>query len=163
MKKITISIIMCVAILVLSSCANTVVPNNTEDPIEDSSDCPAEVSAVMLSLSNALPSTPEGAEQIQLEFNLNLLKELSKSDENVFFSSLSINQALTMAYFGAQNNTQTEMQEAMGYDGMEIADVAAYQKALIESFKNSGDTTFNNANSIWVDDGFSVYESYMIL
>ena len=147
---------MCVAVLVLNSCASPgepIVPSETQETTVSD--------AVMLSISEALPSLPASHKGLQLEFNLELLKELSAIGDNVFFSSLSINQALSMVYFGAEDETRKEMQKVLGYDDMDITDVASYQKALIESFNNSGDTTFNNANSIWIDDKITVRKNYM--
>ncbi|KKM14669.1 hypothetical protein LCGC14_1703810 [marine sediment metagenome] len=46
-------------------------------------------------------------------FALNLYKELSKKDGNLFFSPSSIHTALTMTYAGARGNTERQMQTVL--------------------------------------------------
>ena len=44
---------------------------------------------------------------------------------------------------------------------MDMSQVASYQKYLLHSFENSGDTTFTSANSVWIDNLFTPKESYI--
>ncbi len=159
MKKSIIAIVMCVMLLALSACAVQLTQenkDNTETKTESTED-----TTIMLSLGNAPAIMPQDANELQTAFNLELLKQLGKEDGNVFYSSLSINQAMSMVYFGAQNTTQQEIADVLGYDNMTLEEVASYQKALLESFKDTGDTIFDNANSIWIDDELEVYKNYM--
>jgi len=146
--KIIISLII-VTSLISTGCSNEVQSNTV-----NSSD-------VMLSISNTKPKTPDNSHNIQLGFNIDLLKELSKEEKNVFFSSFSINQALTMAYFGADGATQDEIKNSLGYNDLSIEDVASYQKYLLKTYEKSGDTTFYSANSMWIDDQIVVRDSYI--
>ena len=117
---------------------------------------------LMLSLADAVPESPQDISDIQLGFNLDLLKALGDiEDGNLFYSPMSINSALTMAYFGAQGDTQKEIAEALGYSDMSREEVAGYQKYLLESYDDTGDTTFTSANSMWVDDDIAAKQSYI--
>lgn len=120
-----------------------------------------QLSDTMLSIKDVMPSNIANSQNIQLQFNLDLLKELSQSKENIFYSSFSINQALTMAYFGAAGYTQEEIKQMLGYHGLTIEDIAAYQKYLIDTYADSGDTTFYSANSMWIDDQLIVKDAYI--
>lgn len=159
MKKAIITMaILSVIIMIFTACSSAIdEPVKMTKPTEEIS----QSDTIMLSLKNAMPKMPKNAQNIQLGFNLDVLKQLSKQNGNVFFSSMSINQALTMAYFGANGTTQKEIANILGYAGMSIEDVASYQKQLLETYKNSGDTTFNNANSVWIDNEFTAKDSYI--
>ena len=65
-----------------------------------------------------------------------------------------------MAYFGAGGATQEEIKKTLGYDGLSIADIAAYQKYLLETYAKTGDTTFYSVNSMWIDDEINVKSAY---
>lgn len=163
MKK-KIIIIALAAVMLFAGCAQPADQNDAQSPVNTQTEGPQTMDEVMLSLADAAPKSHEGISDIQLGFNLNLLKKLSESEEgNLFYSPMSINAAMTMAYFGAQGETQQEIADGLGYGdaGMELEDVAAYQKYLLKSYEDSGDTTFTTANSIWTDDMFSPKQSYM--
>lgn len=149
--KILLSILIA-GTLIASGCS--AVPE-TEQPTD------IVISDTMLSIKDVMPSNIAESQNIQLQFSLDLLKELSQSKENIFYSSFSINQALTMAYFGADGDTQEEIKNTLGYAGLTIEDIAAYQKYLIETYSDSGDTTFYSANSMWIDDQLTVKDAYI--
>ena len=149
MKTIKIFLpIFMLTVFILSGCSPS---HDIEKPASD----------VMLSIANVKPSTVSGAENIQLAFNLELLKSLSKEQNNIFYSSFSVNQALTMAYFGAKGQTQQEIKDTLGYNNLSTEDIAAYQKYLADVYKNPGDTIFYSANSLWIDDEISVKDDYI--
>ena len=153
MKKIKLFIpILFSAAMLLSACSSS-------EPI--TTDETTQPSDAMLSISNAAPKNIENSQNIQLQFNLDLLKQLDKENKNLFFSAFSINQALTMAYFGADGKTQQEMQDTLGYSGLTIEDIAAYQKYLMDVYKDPGDTTFYSANSMWIDNDIAVMQPYI--
>ena len=74
---------------------------------------------------------------------------------------MSINAAMTMAYFGAKGDTQKEISDALGYGGMSMEEVAAYQKYLMQSYEDTGETAFTTTNSVWIDDLFDPKKSYI--
>ena len=159
-KAIKIILFATAAIMLLAACAQT-----TPEPGNKETEAPPQTEikdAVMLSLADAVPESSDEMRDLQSAFNLALLKSLNESQEgNLFYSSMSINAAMTMVYFGAEGNTQSEIAEALGYGGMDMAEVAAYQKYLLQSYESPGDTTFTSANSMWIDDPFPVKEDYI--
>ena len=83
-----------------------------------------------------------------------------KNEKNLFYSSFSINQALSMTLFGAEGKTQQEIMDTLGYSGLTANDVAAYQKYLLDVYAKTGDTTFYSANSMWIDNDITLNKSY---
>ena len=150
MKIKSIISLAATAILVLSGCSAMSDNNQSSEP-----------SQAMASISDISAQTLANSQNIQLEFNLDLLKELSKSEDNLFFSSFSVNQALTMALFGSEGETQQEIIDVLGYSGLTVEDIAAYQKYLIEAYEETGDTVFYSANSMWIDDDIVINQNYI--
>ncbi|MEX1378340.1 MAG: serpin family protein [Eubacteriales bacterium] len=151
MKKIKFFIPIIAAALIFSACSPS-------PAVVDGKDEPSDV---MLSISDVSSKNANDSQNIQLQFNLDLLKQLSKDSKNTFYSSFSINQALTMAYFGAGGETQQEIKDALGYTSLTIEGIAAYQKYLLDVYKDSGDTTFYSANSMWIDNDIIVKKNYI--
>jgi len=150
MKIKSIISLAAAAMLILSGCSAATDNNQNSEP-----------SQVMASISDTEAQTIADSQNVQLQFNLNLLKELSSSQANLFYSSFSINQALSMALFGAEGETQKEIMDALGYSGLSVEDIAAYQKYLIEAYEESGDTTFYSANSMWIDNDIVLKTAYI--
>jgi len=150
MKFKTILILAAAAALTFSGCAKM------EEPVPDSTESPA-----MASIADVQAQALSNSQNIQLEFNLNLLKELSKNEKNLFYSSFSINQALSMTLFGAEGKTQQEIMDTLGYSGLTANDVAAYQKYLLDVYAKTGDTTFYSANSMWIDNDITLNKTYI--
>ena len=159
-KRISFIFIIMAVFLVLSGCQSIDTPDKTDGATEEVN-LPTEAPA-MLSFAEAVPAIPEGASGVQLGFNLALLKKLGELEGgNLFYSPMSINAAMTMAYFGADGDTQQEIADTLGYKDMDITQVAAYQKYLLQSYADSGDTAFTTANSIWLADFFEAKQAYM--
>ncbi|MBN2878714.1 MAG: serpin family protein [Clostridia bacterium] len=150
MKLKTILSIAAAIAIAFSGCAKV------EETGFDSTESPA-----MASIADVQAETLSNSQNIQLEFDLNLLKELSKNEKNLFYSSFSINQALSMALFGAEGETQQEIIDVLGYSGLNTADIAAYQKYLLEAYEETGDTTFYSANSMWIDNDIILNKTYI--
>ena len=159
-KIIKIILSVTAAMMLFAGCVQTVPEegnNETQAPTQTQMK-----DAVMLLLADAVPKSSEMMRDLQAAFNIALLKSLNDSQEgNLFYSSMSINAAMTMAYFGADGQTQIEIADALGYGGMDMAEVAAYQKYLLESYEDPGDTTFTSANSMWIDDLFTAKQDYV--
>ncbi len=161
-KNIKMIFVAVAVIMIFSGCAQPAVQNEELSPENTQTEGPETIDEVMLSLADTLPQSPEDASDLQLGFNLDFFKKLSESgDGNLFYSSMSINSALTMAYFGAQGETQKEIADVLGYSDMSVEEVAAYQKYLLESYEDSGDTAFTSANSLWIDDEIVAKQSYI--
>jgi serpin B len=158
MKRI-VNIILVVALALTMLCAcikEGKAPAVNKPEVDNEASSP-----VLTKIANAAPKKSETIKDAMLDFDLKLLKELNDEGKNLFYSAMSINSALTMTYFGANGETRDEMHNALSYGDMTLEDIASAQKAIIKSYEDSGDTTFNTANSIWVDQGLSVKKSYM--
>ena len=46
---------------------------------------------------------------------MDLFKQLSNPEENVFFSPLSVSIAMAMTYMGSRGDTKTQMKEVLGF------------------------------------------------
>ena len=159
-KTFKILAVLVSAAMLFAGCAQP-VPEKGDNETEKHTQTQIKDEA-MLSLADAVPERPQSASDIQQGFNVDLLKTLSgMQDGNLFYSSMSINSAMTMAYFGAQGDTQKEIAQALGYGDMSPEEVAGYQKYLLQSYEDTGDTTFTSANSLWVDDEIAAKQSYI--
>lgn len=149
-------LIILISILMATACST---PDNTIDLDDDIS---VDVEAAQLSdaILELKPSLSPRMVIAQRAFNLNLLQEMSKSSGNLFYSSLSINSALTGMYLGSAGNTTDEMNRVLCYNAMDYMEIASSQKAIIASYEEDGDTIFNIANALWINEGNSVKQSF---
>jgi len=104
---------------------------------------------------------------INTQFALDIFNRLCMEDvdQNVFISPLSISTALTMTYTGAEGDTETAMENTLGYNDMTTDQVKEYYRSLFSSLeKVDKDVTLNNANSMWIKDSFEPYvkEEYVV-
>ena len=160
-KKVKTIFIALAAVMLFAACTPS-ADEQTKGLESIQTEGPQIRDEVMLSLKDAVPANPEGAGELQLKFNLALLKKLGELEGgSLFYSPMSINAAMTMAYFGADGDTQQEMADTLGYGDMDITQVAAYQKYLLQSYVDSGDTAFTSANSIWIDNEIAAKQSYI--
>lgn len=79
------------------------------------------------------------------EFGLSLYPYLQEENENTLFSPYSLGCSLAMIYLGADGETREEIRSALSLPDK------------IEPISFDG---FKTANSLWVNDGFSVLNSY---
>ena len=167
-KKLKLLFAALACVMLFAGCAQDVKPvqtqqiDNTQQPENTQTEGPQTQDEVMLSLENAIPAKQTSSDRVQYGFNIALLKKLSETEDgNLFFSPLSINAALTMAYFGACGETQQKMADVLGYGDASMTDVAGYQKYISALLSDTGDTQFTSANSIWVAETFEPNPSYM--
>lgn len=79
------------------------------------------------------------------------------ANSNVVFSPASIGIAMTMTSAGAAGDTLEEMNEVLGITGPEIHDSMG---ALSSALTDGTDGSFTLANSLWVQDGFAIEDSF---
>jgi serine protease inhibitor len=99
-----------------------------------------------------------------LEFGFILFDRLTAAgtDENIFISSPSIAIALTMAYNGADNETQTAMAKALELEGLAIDDVNGAYASLITLLENPDSAVeLSIANSLWARQGLPFKEEFL--
>jgi len=96
---------------------------------------------------------------------LHILQQMGakgKADgNNLLISPYSITAAIGMAYNGSVGETRREMAEVMGWSGLEMEQVNAFQAALQQLLTHPGKgIEVGIANSMWVKDGIPVVEAY---
>jgi len=95
------------------------------------------------------------------QFAFSLFEQLDKSDENSFFSPLSVTQALMMSYAGTDTETKQQMRDAMKLtlDDTRIHEV--YNKLDLALNDTSDEHVVSIANSIWPSLDFDFEQSYL--
>lgn len=99
-----------------------------------------------------------------VSFAFNIFKKLNEEDseESIFISPLSISQALTMTYNGAEGTTKEAIENTIGLTGLNRGTVN-------ESFQNltnyleqiDKDIELNIGNSIWIREGEIINEEFI--
>lgn len=81
-------------------------------------------------------------------------------DNNIFISPTSVMMALSMVYNGADGDTKDEIAKALHVDGIDIDELNQTNAELIESLTNRDQIQLNIANSIWVNNNFSLDKDF---
>lgn len=127
------------------------------DPLEDgpARPPPPGPAAAMVELDwNGLPSQPQN------EFAFDFYRSAGERGENVFFSPQSIRTAFSVLYEGAGGRTASQISDALHIDA--DADVRrGEERRTADSLAGRNDSSeIALANALWIDDGFSLYDSY---
>lgn len=94
-------------------------------------------------------------------FGLDVYHSVYK-DEQMLFSPLSLSLALSMTALGADGMTASQMCTTLGFDGIDADDIASYYRKMTESLATiDRRTTFDSANSIWSQEGFTVKKDFL--
>ena len=95
----------------------------------------------------------EAFHRAMLRFALALFRQTAKEDggENLLVSPLSVMTALSMAANGAEGDTLSQLESALG-DGMSVADLNACLHTLTETLPNSENSRLHLANSVWINN-----------
>lgn len=100
-------------------------------------------------------------------FGFDLFQEvegLTKQNENVFISPMSVHMALAMAWNGAAGNTRTQMAEAMYFPQLSDPKInEAYKRLLDDLLAVDDKVTIEIANSIWYRNTFNVKKNFLAL
>ena len=94
-------------------------------------------------------------------FAMDLYRQISDDDGNVFFSPLSVYVALSVVGEGAKGETASQIQDAFGFEP--DAQTRHRQTAGLMSSLNWPDphATLTMANSLWLAEWFEPYDSYV--
>ncbi len=84
------------------------------------------------------------------DFALELFKRTDKNDENKLISPLSVVLALAMTANGADGDTKTQMEAALG--GLQIEKLNEYLYSYSKSLKSTKNAKLSIANSIWYNN-----------
>ena len=95
------------------------------------------------------------------DFAIDLHRQISGGDGNVFFSPVSVYAVLSMVGEGAKGETANQIQGALGFEP--DAGLRHDQTAVLVSSLNRTDqhTTLTMANSLWLAEWFEPYDSYV--
>ena len=84
------------------------------------------------------------------------------NNENIALSPLSLQMAMSMLANGAEGETYNEIINSLGFEGMNIDDVNAYNGKLQKALPLAdGNVELALANSLWSGDNFPVYPEYI--
>ncbi|KAK6113062.1 Serpin (serine protease inhibitor) family protein [Brugia pahangi] len=97
----------------------------------------------------------------QFNFAVSLLKEIGQGGKSAILSPLSVSTALFMIYLAADEETKQQLQNVLGGTAKkaEVRKYFAHLLAVIDARKNEN-YTLNIANRFYVQQGFSVKESF---
>ena len=98
------------------------------------------------------------------EFSFNLLKEMYKSDEQLFMSPLSAQAALMMVANGASGETYEQIVKTIGYEKYSTEELNSMYRKIVEGLTEVDTSTdFEMANSIWTAKGMDVNKTFQEL
>lgn len=101
------------------------------------------------------PSTPQN------EFAFDFYRAAGEEGGgNVFFSPLSIRAAFSVLYEGAGGATASQMADALRIDADEDARRGEARRTADSLAGRNDSSKIALANALWIDDGFSLYDSY---
>lgn len=99
------------------------------------------------------------------EFAFRFFKQVNGTEwekANWMISPLSASLALGMVTNGAVGNTLAEMQKTLGFNSSSLDEMNAYYQKLTAALLDLDNTTkLGIANSIWIKQGFQVYDSFV--
>ena len=95
----------------------------------------------------------------ELAFNL-LTQVEPNEDNNLFISPSSLFMALSMTYNGADGETKEEIAKTLQASGIDVKDLNKANASLISKLHHHSDIELDIANSVWVNDEFSLEEDF---
>lgn len=135
----------CVALVTLSGCSSEAAQQ------ESIKEMPASSQSDMHNIARANNG-----------FAFDMYHQLKKNNHNLFFSPLSISEALAMTYVGAKGETKTEMAGALHFKMSDYHLKYAFKglESHLKSFNDTKDYTLRTANAIWPEKSFSIKKSF---
>lgn len=99
----------------------------------------------------------------QNRFMMDIYKQISDSDNNIFFSPVSLTSALGMAYIGARGDTAEEMAEVLHIDGTRSDYTLLHQRFMehINALDKIEGVEMLIANAVWRQKGYPFQEHYL--
>ncbi|MEO7716192.1 MAG: serpin family protein [Capsulimonas sp.] len=141
------------ALDLLAGCGGPGINTSPGNPPADSRVKEAEAKSV------AADTRVQQVAAANTDFGLRLLKPLAKASPNgnVFYSPLSVTEALSMTMNGAGGDTQTAMAKTLGLKDVKIGDVNAANALLMPSLISADPKVeIAIANAIWVKKGVTL-------
>ena len=150
-----------VGALMLGACSNDDAPVNGQEEQENNN----EEVVLKARRDIVLNTTQQKLAAQTTDFAFALLKQanetLTEQHERLVFSPLSASMALSMLANGAAGETLDAILNTLGFNGFSIDAMNEYHKKLLTELPDLDNTaTVALANSIWLNKGFSVLDSY---
>ena len=154
MKKYLIILYSLMAMGAITSCNSHIIdidePKEANEPNPEEVVCPVSNTGIVYKRSS------------NMAFDLfEKVNSTAKKDENFMISPISLSEVLGMISTGAEGETRNELNKFLGFGDVSQAEMCVAFKDL-NSWLPSADemTTVNLANSMWIDDDFSVLDTY---
>lgn len=111
----------------------------------------------------ALNKSGAAVNEAAVGFSLKFMNQtLSSGNENAFLSPLSLQMAMSMLTNGAAGQTQAELQNTLGFEGLDVADMNSYNKVMAAALKDvDNTTTIGIANSIWCNKSITFKSEFV--
>jgi len=93
------------------------------------------------------------------QFAIDLYKQMSRSNENIFFSPISISNAFAMLYAGTDGKTKKEIKQVFHFTPEK--ELHSYFSELIRKLKNVSGCELNIANALWVQKGYEFKKEFL--
>jgi len=144
MKKIALYV-GCVAVFTLVGCTAEAVQQQ-----ESMKEMPTVSGSVMHTIARSNSG-----------FAFDMYHQLRKSEQNLFFSPLSISEALAMTYVGAKGETKSQMAKTLHFKMSDYHLKYAFKglDTHLKSF-NTKEHKLKTANAIWPEKTFSIKKSF---
>jgi serine protease inhibitor len=126
--------------------------------------------AVIMMLSFMIGSGPsarsDGLQSLvdgNTAFGLNLYDQLATTPGNLFFSPYSISTCLAMTYAGAAGNTQTQMEQVLGFGAnqQQFASLFGELQTGLEADQETNAIELDIANALWTQEGFPFLPAFL--
>ncbi len=161
MKKKVLSLLA--LLITVSACSNmkTEITNNINEPTPI---IPAKQEPIVLTQADYKTASESGIVQANNKFGFKIFSQLNNQEQNknLFIAPASLSTALTMTYNGADGATKEGMEKTLELSGLKIADVNQGYNKLLKILSYADDKVkFNIANSLWVNKGSSLKDSFV--
>ena len=94
-------------------------------------------------------------------FAFDLFKQVNSEDKNYFISPLSASLALSMTANGTAGETAAQMKDVLGFQEFSYEQMNGFFKKMSRELKEADQLTeLGIANSVWIREGFPVYEKF---
>jgi len=94
-------------------------------------------------------------------FAFDLFQQVNSEDRNYFISPLSASLALSMTANGTGGETAAQMKDVLGFEAFSYEQMNGFFKKISGELKQADQLTeLGIANSVWILEGFPVYEKF---
>ncbi len=111
----------------------------------------------------ALTTQQEAIQSHEIDFSLNLFKEIvaREPNKNLMISPFSASLCLAMTASGAEGETYTQMASTLGFGGFTREEIGEYYKVLCNGLLEADNTTkLAIANAVWPANDLSLTQAY---